>query len=524
MPVNARAEIRLRHHTKGTAFMTKIVKCVFFVFLLGALFSAQGRAQTINAASCNQSDVQTALNSVTSDGTTVNIPAGTCAWTTTLTYTASHSMTILGAGSLTTTGGGDQTKITDNASPSAVLAIITTAGKTFRMAGITFQVGTGTRGFNGTVVIKGFSQSVRIDHVHFSNLSNLSLGFFDWVYGVVDHSIFDLTGVNNGVRVEHPKWNNGVNGDQSWSDLSYFGTNKAVYIETNTCNGSFANGSNGGWIDDADNGAHLVLRYNTMNNCYFQVHDQTVDNRGPRVFEVYNNDFEWTNSAAASSTTLTLRDGTGLVWGNTANHYAGFVSMWTDRTKNDLSWGSTPGSWGYCGTTFGPSAWDGTQDSSGYPCIDQIGRGKGDLITGLFPAKINSVTGTISWPHQAIEPVYEWGNSWSSPGYGSYWGAAGSNIQQNRDYYLYTASFNGTSGTGSGLLSARPSTCTAGPGGNTNGVAYWATDTKTLYVCNPTNTWTSYYTPYTYPHPLTGQTVSSGTAPGAPTNLTVTVQ
>ena len=65
----------------------------------------------------------------------------------------------------------------------------------------------------------------------------------------------------------------------------------------------------------------------------------------------------------------------------------------------------------------------------------------------------------------------------------------------NRDYYTHATSFDGTSGTGTGLLSARPATCTTG-------VAYWETDHSTLDRCTATNTWTNYYTPYTYPNPL----------------------
>ena len=82
------------------------------------------------------------------------------------------------------------------------------------------------------------------------------------------------------------------------------------------------------------------------------------------------------------------------------------------------------------------------------------------------------------------------------------------NIVANQDYYAPNGSFTGASGTGYGLLSARPATCTAGPsvlipaGGNRPGVGYWATDTNTFYVCYPANTWNTYYTPYTYPHPL----------------------
>jgi hypothetical protein len=141
-----------------------------------------------------------------------------------------------------------------------------------------------------------------------------------------------------------------------------------------------------------------------------------------------------------------------------------------------------------------------------------------------------------TWVHNALEPVYEWLNA--LPGIGQEIGPPDSSdaltIHANRDYYQYTTSFNGTSGTGSGLLSARPATCTAGPGGTfgagppefggSPGVAYWATDNNTLYVCTATNTWTAYYTPYTYPHPLvTGGTQASGN-PNPPTNLQVKVQ
>jgi len=74
---------------------------------------------------------------------------------------------------------------------------------------------------------------------------------------------------------------------------------------------------------------------------------------------------------------------------------------------------------------------------------------------------------------------------------------------------------------GSGTFANRPSTCTINQG-------YWATDQGSwnqsgsggqgvLYKCTATNTWTLYYTPYTYPHPLQG----GGSIPAAPTGLTV---
>src|ERR1019366_2080379 len=78
-----------------------------------------------------------------------------------------------------------------------------------------------------------------------------------------------------------------------------------------------------------------------------------------------------------------------------------------------------------------------------------------------------------------------------------------------------------SSGVGSGTLAARPANCTTG-------VGYWATDQGSwnqsgngkgngvLYKCTSTNTWTSYYTPLAYPHPLQGGTQTASTPTFSP--------
>ncbi len=105
-------------------------------------------------------------------------------------------------------------------------------------------------------------------------------------------------------------------------------------------------------------------------------------------------------------------------------------------------------------------------------------------------------------------------------------------IQPNKQYWVYSASFNGTSGMGCGTLANRPLACTTG-------VAYWATDQScdnltgmvganvstpiygTLYKCTSTDTWTFYYTPLQYPHPLRAESASDTTPPAAPTGVAV---
>jgi hypothetical protein len=144
------------------------------------------------------------------------------------------------------------------------------------------------------------------------------------------------------------------------------------------------------------------------------------------------------------------------------------------------------------------------------------------MVSGEFPNVLNSSTGTAAWPNQALDPAYIWDNNYGGSGYGDRALVCPvPGITDNVDFYQQFGTYaepgtwNGTKGVGQGLYSAIPSTCTAGPGGNTPGVGYWATDQNTLYVCNPTNTWTAYYAPYTYPHPLT----QTGTVPVPPTNV-----
>ena len=502
--------------------MNKIMKAVSFALLLGHLLSgAAAKAQTINAASCNQSDVQAALNSVTATTTIVNIPAGTCSWgngsaVTFTVPTGSTSLSILGAGSLSTTGGGDVTVIVDNDTTDLdhLIKITTAAASSyFRLAGITIAGGSGVGKQNGVLNFGGFSQNLRVDHSHLNGAGYTSPSTYadvrisGWQYGVMDHCIIDGS---SAIEIWDDLYNNDASGagNASWAAASNFGSGQAFFIENNTYNYSGFGSTSAGTATDCMAGGRMVVRYNTINNVAVYVHPTggSGQYRGCRTEEVYNNTFIGSNSTP-TFTAFWTSSGTALVWGNSApTGFESLIDLHSMR-RNNTTYNQTapPNGWGYCGTSFNGtgSAWDGnTIVSTGYPCLDQPGQGVGQLLSSQwFPNALNTVTGTISWPHEKLEPIYEWLDTWNPvPNYAKseISNSDASAFTANADYYQYTSTFTGASGTGSGSLSARPSTCTPM-------VAYWATDTNTLYQCSAANTWTTYYTPYTYPHPLVGQ-------------------
>jgi hypothetical protein len=482
------------------------------IFLI--CLASQVSASTVNASSCSQTDVQSAIDAAAS-GDTVRIPAGTCTWTNIvnvgtitswnpITY-KTKSLKIMGDGSQSVLGGGDATVIIDNLDrtvlgDNAALNVLLNQDDSFRLTGITFK-GSGNSNsltWHGPLRINGESKRVRVDHVHIA-LMNAVAATLDGPTGVIDHCLIDMVPgtMNNGIRIYHSSWNGGDSGDSSWADSSLFGTDNFMYIEDNTFNYGVA--------DDCTLGGRVVFRNNIFNNTGLQTHPTGGGGRGRgcRAWEIYNNMFIASDSNIQFNVYF-LSSGTGLIWGNSAPAgYTNFVTLHSMRkNSNTYSESATPQGWGYCGTEFNGlgSAWDQNTDPvTGYACLDQPGHGKGDLLKGEFPDTVNTRTGTIAWPNQALEPIYEWQNIWNPvPGYptsSTFSVYETSVMKENRDYYAYTAAFNGATGVGSGPLSSRPSACTPT-------VAFWATDKNTLYQCGSANTWTAIYTPFTYPYPL----------------------
>jgi hypothetical protein len=502
-----------------------------------------------NAASCSSADVQTALNAA-SAGDVVYIPAGTCNWSSQVSRTVPANVTLMGAGT-SATGGGDQTVIVDNYSTdSPLLNLVVANTGTFRMSGITFQGGTGVLKNAGLINING-PGTIRLDHLHLNsqtysvpdngNVKMPTIG--QGVIGVLDHSILDLY---NGSAVYAI---NGTNsGNTQWASATNFGGSDYFFVEDNQINGDAAHHS--ARVYDCYTGGNVVVRFNTLAGvCAGEDHStgHAGDDRGCRSHEIYGNSLALgSGQTEPNFDMLDIGGGTALIWGNTAgNNSVKNIFHFNVTRKDNTTYpqSATPAGWGYCGTAFKGtgSAWDENSDvTTGYACLDMPGRGQGDLLSGVFPNKINSRTGTVAWPQQTLEPLYIWNNT-GSPATG--WGGSfyanntGNRVQSNRDYYAQasgiqvsaTSPFNGTSGTGWGTLANRPTTCTAGVGYFATDQGSWNTSTSNiygvqqngadgvLYKCTATNTWTRYYTPYTYPHPLT-QTQS---VPNPPPNVRV---
>ena len=522
---------------------------------LTATFTPNGG--TIAAASCSQANVQTALNSVTSSTAFVTIPSGTCAWTGQLNFTipsGNTNLTIQGNTGVACTGTPGQSNYVCTATDSTIIQdaynssnstwVISNANSAsacglFRMTGLTIEGGSGGAAHdNGIIQINGPCNNLRIDHIDFNMttyspiISPLPVRTLGQVQGVADHNIQLATSaqITSMINIWAPTSPDTIGyGDGPWAAPTGLGGSGFFFIEDNYMNG--------GYLEDCGNGGGFVARYNTIINggpisAVIHSHGTYSENgrgRSCRAYEAYNNYIKGPTSVNDDAV-FGSTGGPSMVWGNTlASGYNWFAAVGSSRNDGSHAETNTPNGWGYCGTSsINPntglangvgSAWDGNSPSTtGWPCLDGLGRGQGAALNGqYFPSAGLASSGSPGWPAEKLEPIYYFDNTIQNGA--SYIRIGSISDQFNRDVFYdcdslnssCSGGFTGVYGTGSGLLSARPSTCAAGPGGTygtsptgSYGVAYWATDQQQLYVCTATNTWTGIYTPYIYPHPLQG--------------------
>jgi len=429
----------------------------FVAILLGLANNENVEAATIAANSCSGSDVQRAIDSA-ADGDVVAVPGGSCTWTTPVVVNL-KAITLQGSGI-------GQTIIKDgtpkNTSPwTAALSLNTKVGGLMRVTGFSF-IGGGLGDGAGMITTYGPSQTVRIDHNDISPRGTWGIKVFNQV-GVADHNIFHLVAPYFAFHIQNGyDWSRTGTccGDVSWATASQHGSDQFFFIEDNVFSGVVGQET---WPIDAWNGSRYVFRYNNLtqtNNATTHGTATPGRDRGARATEFYENTFTRSNNYYPGA--FSFQSGTGVAFNNRINgtyEYVGDVNV--DRPTRT----STP--WGLCN---GTNVWDQNATSNGGACLDQPGRGAGDLLTGGVMNPVNTARGNVAaWPRQPLEPIYAWGNL--------------------------------LNGVPTNMKSAQP--------------GYLAEGRDFFNTVKPG------YTPYTYPHPLTTGAGSNNPPPAPPQNLTV---
>ncbi len=276
------------------------------------------KAATITTNSLSRDAVYGAMLQASAGDTVFINATETNTWTTGISWTPPANVTLKFAGT-TNTGGSDRSTIIDNiASSSAIIAVDTSAGG-FRMTGVTFKSGSGSNKDAGTVYCSG--APFRVDHCSFIFPSSANYqAFTAYSDGVIDHSVFDLTG-QNAIYVRNGGGVNGQ-GNEVWALPTRFGGTNFFFIEDSIFTGHAAGASYETRVCDSYSGARFVVRFNNLTSvCLYETHatGHDRDNRGPRAIEAYGN---YCTSPLTSDPNLEAADlssGCQLVWGNSCD-------------------------------------------------------------------------------------------------------------------------------------------------------------------------------------------------------------
>lgn len=481
-------------------------------------------ASTVTVTSLTFTAVSNAI-AIASPGDVIQLPVGTNVWTQGITL---NGVSFIGAGT-------NATVIVDEAPRSnngiPLITIRSVTNHLTELSQFTIRGGVTNTSYNYNGEIQAFGDSPaswRIDHLKFDAPYAKAIIYWGEPYAVIDHCTFLM-------RAEGVIGYDDGYGDVSWATPPNYGGSNEVYIED--CYFTNVVGYPAG-VFDGYSGARVAFRHNVVLNDFFANHgtESTQRYRSTRYVEVYANNFAYNINGNSFTWAIQLRGGSGVIFSNAATGYYNLAGLfnyrntdpfnpWAGATGNN-AWDSNDPSLYLTGTHGGASGsttlvvnganwtanqWVGytvTDTNSGrfsiiiantansitvhtpkdlspmtfntgdyfqiYRCIfaiDQVGRGSGDLIQGDGPpwgTMANQATGAMNWPHEVSEPLYSWANTVN----GTAMGAESDfpNIQSGRDY------INGT---------PRPN-----------------------------------YTPFVYPHPLTGIVNTNSTGGGSNTNST----
>lgn len=373
---------RMHFLPKGTGPITMLMKRLSFIFLLSTLFSAAlVHGATFTAASCNTSDVQTAINSA-ANGDTVVIPNGSCSWSSGI--STGKQITLQGA-----TAGG--VTITHNAGSGTLLTV--NIGSSFHttIANLNFLPGGGTGNY---ITVQGTGMVPLMHDCRF-NLPNFQLQqAVQWnvTGGVIWNTTFESTQNLSGACGSQVGSDSGclvVKPTKNWDDASTLGaldttgTNN-LYIEDSVF-------SNVGQCPDMDDNARVVVRHSQIIGSSGLTHGPT-STYGGRQFEFYDNAMTYPNINRNLNRYFWTRAGTGVITGNSVQALSGQCYGNKDSFTFIVESATRAQSHGCC---------------TSYMCFHQPGSGSDGTSGHTFLSPSQTPYDSF----QQSDPIYIWNNT-----------------------------------------------------------------------------------------------------------------
>lgn len=439
----------------------------------GVLAACTGSSPTWTSTA-DYASVNTCFSS-SSRGDTINVAAGSVTWANTLTLT--HGISLIGAGVGNTVITDGTTKIISGQPDATAIANdekITITGFTFdgNSTQDTLLELEGASGISGT---KAYCCYV-IGNNKFQNTTTTSgqgviqsqANANGQLRGVIYSNTFDrcdtiMRGFSNNDTRE---W-----GNTAFNQLA-FGTSDTLYFESNTIQFSSAYaGANPGYIEIGQ-GFRISIRYNTWNLANATNPAEVWDIHG------FQN---WSGVVDSGQTSTMIEEN----YGNT------FTNMGTFRLVDHR------GSWGLY--------FNNILTGAGGNAIQLYGMSTpGSCSSDINPTPTN-YTPQVNNTYFFNNTV----NGLSQPATMDGGNPIHCSVTENSNWWNLNA------GCTTSACSTGVGTATTAPTGTcTTGVGFWVASTPgatvssaviqngKLYKCTSTNTWTLYYTPYTYPHPL----------------------
>lgn len=504
--------------------------CLLLSLLPGVVFAVNYTAKT-----CGRADVQSALDAA-SDGDTVIVPAGRCTWDAMISVKSIVRLQGAGQGTTNITNGISTISYLVTYSPTN-----STANYLFEISGFTFSLGANRGLFINQT--ENTTQELKQTRIHHNTFTSATYSPIDikanFKSAVVDNNIFNGYVGLQIVGTDAAAWNN----------LTYmFGNGDGLYLEDNVYNMTLPAVAN-----DGARGSRWVNRYNTYiltgsgsYSNFWDMHGNQPSATGSMSGEIYGNNI--IDSGAKMPGLLGQRGGKALSFYNYSSAGRGdYSGVWVRNEYPDTvspvenpagqpQYTSDSYFWSnYNASTLLPTQFEffiGTASRGGSNYVDVSGANlsnicsPGSCETTAYSAKVVGGAGTgqqriiYSMSGERITAKTGWSvipDTSStirvvSDGYNEF--------DENNGFWTMrqgvfdgSGDFSSGGGVGCGTLANRPATCTTG-------VGYWATNQScsnlsdmvgvapstpisgTLYKCTAPNTWTAYYTPYTYPHPL----------------------